>query len=73
MATHLGSFDEYVQDGINGAFIDDFNYESIFNAYQKIEENIEILEKNCRDIFLNTFCYRNQEENFKKIVEQIMK
>lgn len=72
IATHLGSFDEYVQDGMNGAFIEDFSYDSIFRAYQKIEKNIQVVEKNCRNFFLDTFYYKNQETKFKKIVEQII-
>lgn len=37
MATHLGSFDEYVQDGKNGVFIDDFSYDSILMHSGKLK------------------------------------
>ena len=72
VATHLGSFDEYVKDGYNGAFIDNFTYESIFHAYQQIASNIDAISSNCRDTFLNNFYYKNQEARFKDIVKEII-
>lgn len=71
MATHLGSFEEYVQNGKNGAFLDDYDYETIFRAYQKIEENVEAMSQRCRDIFLEKFYYRNQINRFKEIIESL--
>lgn len=73
MATHLGSFDEYVQDGKNGVFIDDFSYDSIFNAFRKVEGNVDEMAENARNTFLTHFYYKNQEEQFKKIVENLVK
>lgn len=72
MATHLGSFDEYVQDGKNGVFIDDFSYDSIFNAFQRVKENIDEMAENARNTFLTHFYYRNQEDRFKEIVEILL-
>lgn len=72
VATHLGSFDEYIKDGYNGAFIDNFTYESIFHAYQQIASNIDAISSNCRDTFLNNFYYKNQEARFKDIVKEII-
>lgn len=73
MATHLGSFDEYVQDGKNGVFIDDFSYDSIFNAFQRVKGNMDEMVENARNTFLTHFYYRNQEEKFKEIVEKLVK
>lgn len=73
MATHLGSFDEYVQDGKNGVFIDDFSYDSIFNAFQRVKGNMDEMVDNARNTFLTHFYYRNQEEKFKEIVEKLVK
>lgn len=73
MATHLGSFDEYVKDGENGTFIDDYSYDTIFNAYQRIASNIDEMSKNARNTFLEQFYYRNQEEKFKEIIESLVK
>lgn len=73
MATHLGSFDEYVQDGKNGVFINDFSYDSIFNAFQRVKGNMDEMVENARNTFLTHFYYRNQEEKFKEIVEKLVK
>lgn len=72
IATHLGSFDEYVKDGENGTFIDDYSYDTIFNAYQRIASNIDEMSKNARNTFLEQFYYRNQEEKFKEIIESLV-
>lgn len=71
VAAHIGSFEEYVQDGENGVFVKDYSYEAIFNAYKQIENNLDDMSKNCRKTFLNQFYYRNQIDNFKKIVENL--
>ena len=73
MATHLGSFDEYVQDGKNGVFIDDYSYDSIFNAFQRVKGNIDEMVENARNTFLTHFYYRNQEEKFKEIVGNLVR
>lgn len=73
MATHLGSFDEYVQDGKNGVFIDDFSYDSIFNAFQRVKGNMDEMVENARNTFLTYFYYRNQEEKFKEIVGKLVR
>ena len=69
IATHVGSFDEYVVDGKTGTFIKNYGYEEIFNAYRRIEDNLEAISGNCRKAFLHRFYCKNQQERFKKIVE----
>lgn len=71
IATHVGSFDEYVVDGKTGTFIRDYSYLEIFNAYKRMEGNIETISSNCRNAFLHRFYYRNQEDRFRKIIESL--
>lgn len=73
MTTHLGSFDEYVQDGKNGVFIDDYSYDSIFNAFQRVKGDMDEMVENARNTFLTHFYYRNQEEKFKEIVGNLVR
>lgn len=71
MATHLGSFEEYVKNGETGVFVNDYNYETIFNAYQQIVQNVEKMTQCCRDTFLERFYYRSQIKRFKEIIEAL--
>lgn len=69
IATHVGSFDEYIIDGKTGTFISNYSYNEIYEAYQRIEQNIENISLNCRKIFQHRFYYKKQKERFKKIIE----
>lgn len=71
VATHLGSFEEYVKDGENGVFIDDYDYETILRAYQRIEQDVDAMSECCRNTFLERFYYRNQISRFKEIIEAL--
>lgn len=71
MATHLGSFEEYVKNGETGVFVNDYNYETIFNAYQQIVQNVEKMTQCCRNTFLERFYYRSQIKRFKEIIESL--
>lgn len=68
IASRLGSFPEFVKPGLTGEFIDDYEPETILNAYYEIAHNIDKMEKVCRNEFLEKFYYKNQCELFKKIV-----
>ncbi|MDD6071436.1 MAG: glycosyltransferase [Clostridiales bacterium] len=69
IATHVGSFDEYVVDGKTGTFINNYSYESILSAFERIEDDIDKMSLNCRKTFLTRFYYKNQKEQFIKIIE----
>ena len=71
IATHLGSFDEYIADGKNGTFVDDSKYDSIYSAYKRIESNEDDMVQNCRKVFLDRFYYKNQKEKFLKIINSL--
>lgn len=71
MATHLGSFEEYVKNGETGIFVNDYSYKTIFNAYLQIVQNVETMVQYCRNTFLERFYYRSQIKRFKEIIEAL--
>jgi glycosyltransferase involved in cell wall biosynthesis len=71
IATQVGSFDEYVIDGKTGTFINNYSYNEIFEAYQRIAQNIDDISLNCRKAFQHRFYYKNQEERFRKIIKSL--
>lgn len=70
IASRLGSFPEFVKPGLTGEFINDYKTENILNAYYKISNNIDVMEKACRKQFLKKFYYKNKIELFKNIVDK---
>lgn len=73
IATRLGSFEEFVEPGNTGVFIDDFGCNTITNAIKNIEATGKVMNEKCRSFFLTHFYYRNQLDAFKKIVEKVEK
>jgi glycosyltransferase involved in cell wall biosynthesis len=71
VATHLGSFDEFVLEGRTGCFIPDLEYDSVMSAIEKIKNSGERMNEECRNFFRQTFCYENQKDTFQKIVEDV--
>lgn len=71
IATDVGSFNEYVNDGKSGKIIRNFEYETLLNSYLEVSSNIETMEKCCRDIFKKCFFYTNQKNTFDEIVTQL--
>lgn len=69
VATKLGSFEEFVEPGMTGEFINNENFDSIFSGYQKIRDNNEKMILACRTEFLERFYYKNQVEAFRKILD----
>lgn len=73
IATNVGSFNEYVSDGKTGKIIGNFEYETLLNSYLEVSNNIETMEKCCRDAFKTYFFYANQKDIFTKIMTQFMR
>ncbi len=71
IATSIGSFPEFVKPGLTGEFIDDYEPETILNAYYKIANNMEKMERACRNEFLEKFYYKNQLKLFRGIVNNL--
>jgi glycosyltransferase involved in cell wall biosynthesis len=60
IASAIGSFPEYIQEGVNGRFADARNNESVRTALEDIRSNISSYSANCRRTFLETFFYRSR-------------
>jgi glycosyltransferase involved in cell wall biosynthesis len=71
VATHLGSFDEFVLEGRTGSFIPDLEYDSVMSAIEKIKDGGERMNEECRNFFRQAFYYENQKDTFQKIVEDV--
>lgn len=71
LATQIGSFTEFVIPGKTGEFIDNEDIESIYKGFLKIKERCDVMSDECRQYFLREFFYGNQEEKFRKILDNI--
>lgn len=72
LASNIGSFSEFVKNGITGAFIDPENTDSIYKGYLTIKNNLEEISHNCRNEFLNNNFYRSQIDRFSEIINSIV-
>lgn len=70
IATHLPSFDEYVEIGKTGSFIKNMEPNEILNAVNDIQANGKKMCDECRNYFLNHFYYRSQLHRYKSIVSK---
>ena len=73
IATKIGSFEEYIDNYNNSMLVKSHEYDELFNAYSFIEQHIDGMSKKCRKTFLDKFFYANQEDKFKKIIEEMTK
>lgn len=71
IATHVGSFDEFVVPGCNGEFVENDSFEEIYNAYRKIESNLPKYEKGSRDYFLQHCYYGSQKDRLQRLLESL--
>jgi glycosyltransferase involved in cell wall biosynthesis len=72
LASRIGSFEEYVQDGYNGFFVDDVgDFDKITELYHTCRDNSDRFAANCRQTFLSTFWYRSKLEVFKRVLEEV--
>lgn len=72
IASRIGSFEEYVIDGYNGFFIEDSrDLNEIYNAYMKIVNQTNQMEKNVRKTFVDKFYYKSQEDKFVLLAKSI--
>ncbi len=59
IASKIGSFPEFIQDGVNGRFAGARDYESICAALEHIRANLGAYAAESRRTFLETFFYRS--------------
>jgi glycosyltransferase involved in cell wall biosynthesis len=58
IAGRIGSFPEFIQEGVNGRFADARDHEGICTAFEHIRSHIGAYAANSRKSFLDTFYYR---------------
>lgn len=68
IATKLGSFEEFVESGVNSMLIPNSENETIYAAYVAIRKDIEMMSSHSRSTFIKKFYYGSQGESFKKLV-----
>lgn len=61
IATHVGSFDDYVITGETGEFIEDYDPRTIVRAYSKIQKQQNHMSCACRKSFLEHWNYKKFE------------
>ncbi|MCM1461748.1 MAG: glycosyltransferase [Bacteroides sp.] len=71
IASDLGSFGEFI-DGRNGIILgDNYNFQDIDKAYDKIKSENSEYSKGARETFLKAFCWENKINEFKEIISEI--
>lgn len=70
LATHIGSFDEFVVEGKTGEFVE-YNYLDIYNKSMKIYKNINVYTKESRKYFLNNFYYKSNQKTVLNVVKEV--
>lgn len=71
IATPLGAFQEYVEEGSNGRFVaSPKDVSGITSAVEDIRQNLSQYSANARRSFLETFYYKNQVRNVALLLQQ---
>ena len=69
IASRLGSFPEYVEDGVNGRFADAENPRQVLNAIEELRVDKAEYARGCRESFLRLFFYRSRLQDLTSIFE----
>ena len=68
IASRVGSFPEYVQEGVNGRFAEANDSEGILSALEDIEKGLSEYAANCRRSFINTFFYKTRLSDIGRLI-----
>ncbi|HEX4039815.1 MAG TPA: glycosyltransferase [Acidobacteriaceae bacterium] len=68
IASRIGSFPEYVQEGMTGLFADGSEAHEVISGVERIRENLSSLGAICRKEFLETFYYRSRLEDLRQVL-----
>jgi len=71
IAFNIGSFPEFIQNGINGFLIKDYNFNNLKKTIYIAFENRKKLFENCRSNFFQKFYFANYANEMKHIVENM--
>jgi len=68
IASKLGSFPEYIEEGVNGRFATAEDHQGIQKALEEIRRNIGTYAANCRRTFVDTFFYRSRLTDLERLL-----
>ena len=68
IASRIGSFPEFITDGVNGRFACGNNSTAVLETIEEIRANIDKYAHNCRESFLQTFFYRSRLRELEMIL-----
>jgi glycosyltransferase involved in cell wall biosynthesis len=69
IAGRIGSFPEFIQDGVNGRFADARDHENIWAALEDIRSNLNAYATSSRKTFLETFYYRSHLRKLERLLD----
>lgn len=69
IAGRIGSFPEFIQDGVNGRFADAQDHENIWRALEDIRSNLDAYATNSRKTFLKIFYYRSHLAELGRLLD----
>jgi glycosyltransferase involved in cell wall biosynthesis len=69
IASKIGSFPEFIQEGVNGRFISTRDHQGIWTAFEDMRSNISAYAANSRRTFLETFYYRAHLAELGRLLE----
>jgi len=71
IASNIGSFPEFINNGENGFLIDEYDFENLKKIVYKSFEEKDKMIVNCRNSFFNYFYFANYKMELKQIIEKI--
>jgi glycosyltransferase involved in cell wall biosynthesis len=69
IASRVGSFPEFVQDGVNGRFADGGDVRGILDRVEDMRASITSYAANCRKTFLDTFFYKARLNDLQHLLD----
>jgi glycosyltransferase involved in cell wall biosynthesis len=69
LAARIGSFPEFVREGLNGEYIDaSAGPSEVLRCVERMRDRIGIYVDGCRKTFLETFYYRSHKDEFSALL-----
>jgi hypothetical protein len=69
IAGRIGSFPEFIQDGVSGRFADARDHQNIWTALEDMRSNLDAYATNSRKTFLETFYYRSHLAELGRLLD----
>ncbi len=68
IASEVGAFPEFVEEGVTGRFLDGEDHEQLWKAVIEMKRNVASYALNCRRRFRETFYYRSNLSILEKLL-----